>query len=640
MPKSRLHGQGDEGPAKALRESEERFRLMVEGSEQVFFYAHDLEHRIEYVSPSVASVLGHSADFYIGKPYEVMLTGDPSDALVAVLTDDAMLRSGGRSTYSMLASHRDGRVVVLELVEGPVERNGVVVGMQGFARDITDRRKSERALWDTGQALRALVEASPLAIITVDLDRRVKTWNPAAQRLFGWSFEEVEGRVVPHVPESRLTEFQRLRDNPLSREYLHLDTQRIRKDGKVIEVNVSAAGLLSDTGELSGLMGIYTDTSERRKLEEQFRQAQKMEAVGQLAGGVAHDFNNILTVITAYSDLLRDTLDPADERRADVDEIRKAADRATALTGQLLAFSRRQVIEPRVLDLNQVVTEMQKMLRRLVREDVDLQIVLEPRLGRVRADAGQLEQVLMNLAVNARDAMPEGGTITIETRNAPRNLDDGVNGSVLLLVKDTGTGMDFETQAHLFEPFFTTKEVGMGTGLGLATVYGIVKQSGGSIDVSSAPGTGSTFCISLPTVKVSGSEDQLPEPDTRATGGNETILLVEDDEAVRRLARRAFRELGYTLLEAGSGDDALRISEEYEKQIHLLVTDMVMPRMSGREVAERLSASRPEMKVLYMSGYADVIIRRGGLPAGAQLLQKPFTMDVLGRAVRGMLDVE
>ena len=643
---STLNDLGEGERAEALRESEERYRLMVEGSEQVFFYVHDLQHRIEYLSPSVMNVLGYPPEYYVGRPYEVMLTGDPSDMLVAQLTDDALQRGAGRSTYSMLARHSDGRTVVLELIESAVERNEVVVGMQGFARDITERRRAEDALRESSQTVRALVEASPLAIVTVDLEWRIKLWNPAAERLFGWSTDEVVGRIVPHVPGNRQTDFDHIREKTTQGQgFLSLETQRIRKDGMLVDVILSAAALQNGAGAQNGLMGIYADTTERRRLEEQVRQSQKMEAVGQLAGGVAHDFNNILTVIAAYTDLLRHSLGPADERREDVEEIRKAADRASALTRQLLAFSRRQVIQPRVLDLNQVVTEIEKMLRRLLREDVQLTTVLAPGLGRVQADPGQLEQILMNLAVNARDAMPDGGTLTIETRNTPLGDVDPSRGSdperyVMLTVKDTGTGMDAETMAHLFEPFFTTKEVGMGTGLGLATVYGIVKQSGGSIDVSSAPGAGATFSIALPMVKTAETFEQPREAEAASHGGSETILLVEDDEAVRRLARRCLGEKGYVLLEAANGDEALRLSERHQQAIHLLVTDMVMPRMSGRDVAERLSATRPSMRVLYMSGYAEDVIRRRGLPVGARLLQKPFTTDLLGRAVRDVLDAE
>jgi len=628
---------------EALRESEERYRLMVEGSEQVFFYVHDLKHRIEYLSPSVKNVLGYPPEYYVGRPYEVMLTGDPSDMLVAQLTDDALHRGAGRSTYSMLARRSDGRAVVLELIESPVERDDVVVGMQGFARDITERRRAEDALRESSQTVRALVEASPLAIVTVDLDWRIKLWNPAAERLFGWSADEVVGGIVPHVPEAKETDLQHIIEKTTQGQgFLSIETQRIRKDGTLVDVNLSAAALQNGAGALNGTMGIYADITERKRLEEQVRQSQKMEAVGQLAGGVAHDFNNILTVISAYSDLLRHSLDPLDERREDVEEIRKAADRASALTRQLLAFSRRQVIQPRVLDLNLVVTEMEKMLRRLLREDVQLTTVLAPGLGRVQADAGQLEQILMNLAVNARDAMPDGGILTIETMNTPLSDSGGVESEryVMLTVKDTGTGMDAETKAHLFEPFFTTKEVGMGTGLGLATVYGIVKQSGGSIDVSSSPGAGATFSIALPMVKAIETIDQVCEAEASSPGGIETILLVEDDEAVRRLARRALREKGYVLLEAANGDEALRLSESHQQAIHLLVTDMVMPRMSGRDVAERLSFTRPAMRVLYMSGYAEDVIRRRGLPVGARMLQKPFTTDLLAREVRDVLDEE
>ncbi|HXG69855.1 MAG TPA: PAS domain S-box protein [Gemmatimonadaceae bacterium] len=641
MRESRTDDTGESDPEKAPGENEERYRLMVEGSEHVFFYIHDLKHTVEYLSPSVHRVLGYQPEHYVGQPYEQMLTGDPSDELVAELTDSALRQGSGRSTYSMLARHADGHTVVLELIESPVERNGIVIGMRGFARDITERRRAEEALRESNQTVRALIEASPLAIVTVDLERRVKLWNPAAERLFGWTAGEVVGQVEPHVPETKHSDLEEIREKALRGDgFVSFETRRIRKDGRLVDVNLSASALRNGTGALSGLMGIYADTTERKRLEEQVRQSQKMEAIGQLAGGVAHDFNNILTVISAYSDMLRQSLGEDDDRRADVDEISKAADRAAGLTRQLLAFSRQQVIQPKVLDLNRVVTEVEKMLRRLLREDVQLTTVLAPGLGRVRADPGQLEQILMNLAVNARDAMPDGGTLTIETSNASARVMDGASPAsvVLLTVRDTGTGMNAETKARLFEPFFTTKEVGTGTGLGLATVYGIVTQSGGSIDVTSSPGAGATFSIALPMVKGTTTPERPRRAGISLPRGTETILLVEDDEAVRRLVRYALEDNGYALLEAANGEEGLRVSKAYEHVIHLLVTDMVMPRMNGREVAERLAVARPAMRVLYMSGYAEEVTRSQGLPAGARLLQKPFTVDVIGRAVREVLD--
>jgi nitrogen-specific signal transduction histidine kinase/ActR/RegA family two-component response regulator len=396
-----------------------------------------------------------------------------------------------------------------------------------------------------------------------------------------------------------------------------------------------------------GFLGVTRDITERRRLEEQLRQVEEMEAIGRLSGGVAHDFNNVLTAITGCSDFLLSELDPDDPKRGEVEEIKQAADRAAALTQQLLAFSRRQLLQLQVLDLNSVVASTEKMLRRLIGEDVELAAILSPSIGRVKADPRRVEQVIMNLAVNARDAMPEGGKLTLETADVSLGADyarqhvDVLPGRyVMLAVSDTGVGMDEEIRAHLFEPFFTTKEDGKGTGLGLATVYGIVKQSSGHISVYSEPGQGTTFKIYLPRT------DEAAEPIPRATvpaeiaSGSETILLVEDDDLVRKVARRVLARNGYSVLEARDGEEVNRICQRHEGPVHLLLTDVVLPGgMSGREVAVQLVECHPEAKVLYMSGYTDdAIVRHGVLEPGIAFLPKPFTPAVLSDKVRRVLD--
>jgi signal transduction histidine kinase len=386
--------------------------------------------------------------------------------------------------------------------------------------------------------------------------------------------------------------------------------------------------------------------AELHKTEEQLRQAQKLEAIGSLAGGVAHDFNNLLTIINGYSEIIGSQL-PADSPVRDlVREIGQAGERAASLTRQLLAFSRKQVLEPKVFNLNAIVTDTAKMLRRLIGEDIELNTTLEPGLRRVRADPGQLEQVLINLAVNARDAMPQGGKLTIETANAELHetythayADLPPGPYVMMAVSDTGCGMDEATKARIFEPFFTTKGPGKGTGLGLATVYGIVKQSEGHVAVYSEPGRGTTFKIYLPV-----AEERVPSGKSHpglqpARPGTETILLAEDEPALQALARHVLQSHGYTVLEAGQGDKALRIAQDYKGTIHLLVTDVVMPAMSGRQLAERLAANRPGVKVLYLSGYTDdAVVRHGVLQAETAFLQKPFTPGALAQKVREVLD--
>ena len=391
---------------------------------------------------------------------------------------------------------------------------------------------------------------------------------------------------------------------------------------------------------------VRTDVGKRASLEEQLRQSQKLEAIGRLAGGIAHDFNNILTAIMGYSALLQCGLDKGDPKQQEVEEIKKAVRRASSLIQQLLAFSRRQVLQLRVLDLNAVLMNIQQLLQRLIGEDTELIILPARSLGHVKADPGQIEQVLMNLALNARDAMPKGGKVTIVTENvmideafARRHLIPHPGPHIMLSVTDTGSGMDEETQAHIFEPFFTTKEQGKGTGLGLATVYGIVKQSGGSVFVYSKPGKGATCKIYLPRVDEAVTVVESVHASVEPPQGSETILLVEDEEPVRELVRKVLERNGYRILEARHGDEAITICAQHKGEISLLVTDVVMPRMSGREVAERLLVSHPKMKVLYLSGYTDdAVVRHGVLQSMTAFLQKPFTPDALAHKVREVLD--
>jgi signal transduction histidine kinase len=417
----------------------------------------------------------------------------------------------------------------------------------------------------------------------------------------------------------------------------------LKKDGETIWVDQRTTAIRDDAGVSRHLLGVFENITRRKRLEEQLRQAQKMEAIGRLAGGIAHDFNNLLTVIIGYSESLDGTLKPAGSAREELAEVRKAAERAATLTRQLLALSRRQILQPRTVDLNAIVASTDRLLRRVLGEDVRLITRLDASLGTVRADPGQLEQVLLNLVVNARDAMPHGGTLTIATGNVDVGTGTSVTPAglpagryVLLTVSDTGIGIDEAAMAHLFEPFFTTKGP-RGTGLGLATAYGVVKQSGGEIAAHNEVGRGATFKVYLPRV------DEIPDtsgaPPAAATFGHETLLVVEDDAAVRGLATAVLRQHGYQVFEVSGGGEALELIDRFDEPIHLLLTDLVMPELSGRELAAIVELRRPGIKVLYMSGYADhALIGSEALLPDMHFLQKPFTRAGLARKVREILD--
>jgi PAS domain S-box-containing protein len=512
-----------------------------------------------------------------------------------------------------------------------------------------ERLRVEDALRES-QAQLARAEAFSLVMTAhLGLDGRWLKVPPTLCRLLEYAEDELLAMRSDDVthPEDHDTE-RRQRERLTRGESRSFDLEKrfLRRNGSVVWVDLNCSAVEDAAGRPLYLLAYLRDITERKSLEDQLRQAQKMEAVGQLAGGIAHDFNNLLTAIQGNAELLLTGLDPRDARRMDVLEINRAAHRAATLTRQLLAFSRKQVLQPRVVRLNGVVTDLTAMLRRIIGEDVELRLDLDPALGRVLADAGQLEQVITNLSVNARDAMPQGGTLTLRTRNvaaeevpagdpeAPPLLGD----LVALSVTDTGTGMDERTQARLFEPFFTTKELGRGTGLGLATVYGIVRQSGGHIRVNTRLHEGSTFTVYLPRADGDTESDPMPEPPGASARGSETVLVVEDEEAVRVLSLRVLKARGYHVLDAAGAAEALALIEQGGRRIDLLVTDVVMPGMGGPALAEQLVVLQPGLRVLYISGYAEEAIRRQGeLPAGGALLEKPFTADQLARRVRETL---
>ena len=534
------------------------------------------------------------------------------------------------------------------IVKSHLERLGpAVLRALDLNRARAEQARAQEQLRQSEARYRTLVDGVRDVIFALAPDGTIASLNPAFETITGFPRDEWLGRPFEQLVHSD--------DLPLALELLSgvargeprpVNQFRIRTRKGDYRMGEFAATPQYREGQLASILGIGRDVTERLSLEQQLRQAQKMEAVGRLAGGVAHDFNNILTAITGYADLLLEDLGTTDRRRDDIAEIRKAAERAAGLTRQLLAFSRQQVMQVRVLDLNDVVADTQNMLGRLLGEDIALVTRLDPALGAVKADPGQLEQVIMNLAVNARDAMPGGGKLTIETANA--ELDDTYvrehfparpGSYVMLAVSDTGTGMSDEVQSHLFEPFFTTKEKGKGTGLGLATVYGIVKQSGGYIWVYTEPGHGTTFKIYLPRVAGAPAQRASGPKASPVGAGTETVLLAEDEAAVRAVARHALERQGYTVLEASSSEAALDLAERHSGRIHLLLTDVIMPGMNGRALALRLSELRPDLRVVYMSGYTEeAITRHGVLEPGLTYVQKPFTPEGLARKVREVLD--
>lgn len=507
-----------------------------------------------------------------------------------------------------------------------------------------DLRRSEEALRERTTYLNSLIDNSPLAIVVHDAQGRVQMCNRAFERLFQYRQGEIAGAQLDDLINTKEapTEPAEVTERLLAGEGVHLTTKRRRKDGTVVDVELHGVPLR--VGAEKRAFGLYQDITERKALEDQLRQSQKMQAVGRLAGGLAHDFNNLLMVIQGHTELLRQTIGSGGPHYRHIEQIQKAAERAASLTQQLLAYSRRQLIAPTILDLNFIVAEMGKMLPSLVGEDVELVTSTHALRGQVKADRSQLEQVILNLAINARDAMPNGGKLTIETSNvvldeayASRHRGVQPGPYVRLTVSDTGCGMDAETQSHIFEPFFTTKEKGKGTGLGLATVLGVVEQSGGHIWVYSELGQGTTFKVYLLQVGEMIQAPKVSDPLSELHNGSGTVLLVEDDESVRELVGDSLRKSGYTVLEAKNGTQALELSENHSSRMPLLITDMVMPGMNGRELAQRLWVRHPHLKVLFMSGYTDSAML-GILEVGTAFLQKPFSAQDLASKLRELLE--
>jgi PAS domain S-box-containing protein len=754
---------------EALRAERELLRTMIDNIPD-YIYVKDVEGRFLVANRGLAKLVGaKEPDDLLGK---TDFNFFPKDLATAFFSDEqAIIRSGQPLVSQEEASmDAEGNPKWTSTSKVPLwDKNGQAIGIIGIGRDITERKQAEEALRESNQALKALVDASPVAIICMDRAGTVTMANPAAERMFGWSEREMLGRPIPMVQEDKRKFYYALRAAVLRGQSVPgQEMQALKKDGSMVDVIVSMAPLRDGAGEIRGSMEIALDITSRKQAEAQLRlqaaalesaanavaitdksgdilylnpaftvmtgysaeevagknmhilnsgkypksyfekmwnailagkvwqeeiincrkdgtlytemqtitpvrddrgaiirfvaiknditetkqlaqqlsQSQKMESIGRLASGVAHDFNNLLTVVLSYSDVLLERSDLEPRAHKQMEEIKKAAVRAASLTRQLLAFSRQQVLEPKILNLNAIVTDTEKMLRRLIGEDVELLTMLDPNLGSVKADPGQIEQIVMNLSVNARDAMPEGGRLIIETSNA--DLDEEYarfhppstpGRYILLTVTDTGVGMDQETKAHIFEPFFTTKELGKGTGLGLSTVYGIVRQSGGYIWVYSEPKQGSVFKIYLPRVNAPAEQIRPSEPATEHLRGTETVLVVEDEESLRTLTCSLLQLSGYTVLEAKSGPLAVELARQHSGPIQLLLTDVVMPEMSGSKVAEEFTHIHPEAKVVFMSGYTRFSAMDSGLvDSKVALLQKPFSKAALLCKVREALD--
>ena len=618
---------------------------ITEGTTDAVFVK-DLEGRYLMINSAGARFLGRTPPEVIGKKDEEVFVSEIGRTIWE--RDRRILRSGETQTYEEFGTAA-GVTRLYLATKGPFrDPGGKVIGLLGICRDITDRKRAGEEIRQSQEKLRIHIENTPLAVVEWDLEFRVAAWNPSAERIFGYTREEAIGKhahfvVAPHYREAvdrvwhdLLAKKGGMRSSP---------HDNITKDGRIISCEWYNTPLVDEAGRVLGAASFVQDITERVALEERFRQAQKMEAVGRLAGGVAHDFNNLLTVILGYAQILADGLPPG--RLADsTAQIRASADRAAGITRQLLAFSRKQVLSPRIIDLNDIVLNLDSLLRRLIGEDIEVLTRPASDLGAVKADPGQIEQVIMNLALNARDAMPNGGTLTLETSNA--QLDEAYARDhpplepgrfVLLSVSDTGVGMTAEVQARIFEPFFTTKEVGKGTGLGLSTVYGIIKQSGGYIWVYSEPGRGTTFKIYLPRAEQPAQDVDVEKRAGSVREGSETILLVEDDPQLRELTSSVLTQCGYKVLVAGNAEEGLAIAKFNHRDIRLLVTDVVMPHMNGPQLAEKLLRISPEIRVLYISGYTDnAIVHYGVLEEGLWFLPKPFTMTALVNKVREVLD--
>ena len=604
-----------------------------------------------YISPQIEAMLGFSADEWLGDPGLVLKQLHPDDR-ERVLAEVFQSRDTGKplsSEYRLLA--RDGHIVWVR-DEAIVMRDeaGRPCFMQGLLLDISEQKRKEEMLQKSESKFRTIFERVAVGIALVSIDGQLVETNPALREMLRYGEEELRNRVFNEFihPEDAAIDVDL--DQELiagKRDHYQIEKRFIRKDGGVVWCQLNVSFIRGGQQERPFTICMVEDITERKRLETQFFQSQKMETIGRLAGGIAHDFNNLLTVIKGYTQLSLNHIQEGDPCRENLEEIKSAAERAAELTNQLLTFSRRQILDMKVLDLNTIVRGLEKMTGRIIGEDIEMFTVLDDHLGRVKTDPGQLEQVILNLVVNARDAMPAGGKLAIETANvvfddtyARTHISVTPGSYVMLSVSDTGYGISPEIKELIFEPFFTTKEEGKGTGLGLSTIYGIVKQSGGNIWVYSEPGQGTTFKIYLPRIEEETGALPVQDDTDHLPMGKETVLLVEDDPSLRALAARVLRYQGYKVLEATNGHEAIGIAREnVQEKIDLLLSDVVMPHMGGRELVKRMKTLHSEVRVLFISGYTEhAITYHAGLKPGTPFLQKPFSPTALAKKVREVLD--
>jgi len=645
----------------ALRESGEKYRTLFESSRDAIMTLAPPSWQFSDGNPAAIQMFGlhDEADFVSHAPWEysppTQPDGRPSDEKAQEMIETAMAL--GSHFFEWTHQRLDGEAFHATVLLTRMEISGQTL-LQATVRDITERKRAEETLRESRNITARIIDAIPVRVFWKDKDLVFQGCNRAFAQDAGFGDQrDIIGKDDRHMAWAAQADAYRTDDLSVmgsGEAKLLIEEPQTTPEGKTITLLTSKVPLLDSKGQVCGILGAYMDITDRKQaeknaanLQKQLLHSQKMEAVGRLAGGIAHDFNNLLAVILSYTGFALETISEGDPLGNDLLEVKKAGERAAALTRQLLSFSRKQLAQPMTLNLNQITIGVEKMLRRILGEEIELIQRYATDLGLTQADPGQIEQVLMNLAVNARDAMPEGGRLTLETSNvelgeeyAARHADVEPGSYVMLSVTDTGCGMDEPTKARLFEPFFTTKEKDKGTGLGLSTVYGIVNQSGGHIQVFSELGHGTTFKVYLPRHKTATlATTAYPPKVTKLFMGTETILLTEDEDAVRNLTRRILRNAGYTVLTAANGGEALLIGAQHSGAIHLLLTDVIMPRMSGKTLAQELLKTRPTLKILYMSGYTDNIMdAQGPIEESTHFIGKPFDMIDLTRKVRQILD--